>query len=76
MAIQQESAAETVRKDEYNYRDFTRSEARGKTIQFMQILRAGDEAPDFELPTPEGETIRLSQFRNQSHVLLEFGSIT
>ena len=61
---------------EYNYHTFTTSEARGKTRVFAEVLHAGDEAPDFELPTPEGEKVRLSSFRGQRHVLLEFGSIT
>lgn len=62
--------------DEYNYSTFTSSEARGKTRVFAEILHAGDEAPDFEMPTPDGETVRLSDFRGEKHVLLEFGSIT
>ena len=61
---------------EYNYPTFTTSEARGKTRVFAEVLHAGDEAPDFELPTPEGEKVRLSSFRGQRHVLIEFGSIT
>jgi peroxiredoxin len=61
---------------EYNYSTFTSSEARGKTKLFASILHAGDEAPDFELRTPEGEVVSLSQFRRQKHVLLEFGAIT
>ncbi len=65
-----------IEVDEYNYSTFTTSEARGRTRQFAEILRAGDEAPDFELPTPEGERVRLSSFRGEKHVLLEFGSIT
>ncbi len=60
----------------YNYQTLTRSEAFGKSGEFKDRLRAGDEAPDFELQTLEGEQIRLSQFRGQKHVLLEFGSIT
>ena len=61
---------------EYNYKTFTSSEARGKTKVFANILHAGDEAPDFNLITPEGEHVTLSQFRGQKHVLLEFGAIT
>jgi hypothetical protein len=62
--------------DDYNYSAFGRSEAVGRSGEFKSKLRAGEEAPDFELPTPEGERIRLSQFRGKKHVLLEFGSIT
>ena len=66
----------TTVAEDYNYRTFTSSEARGKTKAFINILHAGDEAPDFELRTPEGEVVTLSQFRDQKHVLLEFGAIT
>lgn len=60
----------------YNYDTFTRSEGAGKTKLFKEQLRAGDEAPDFELTSLEGECVRLSSYRGQKHVLLEFGSIT
>lgn len=60
----------------YNYESFTRSESAGKSTEFKNGLRAGDEAPDFELRTVDGETVRLSSFRGRRHVLLEFGSIT
>ena len=61
---------------DYNYSTFTTSEARGKTKLFANGLHAGDEAPDFELPTLDGEIVRLSQFRGEKHVVLEFGAIT
>ena len=48
----------------------------GKAVAFMNSLRVGEDAPDFEMPTLEGERVRLSQLRGQKHVLLEFGSIT
>jgi peroxiredoxin len=60
----------------YNYETFTRTQGVGKSAEFKIRLRAGDEAPDFKLSTLEGEKVRLSQFRGQKHVLLEFGSIT
>jgi hypothetical protein len=53
-----------------------RGEARGKSSSFKTIARVGEEAPDFSLPTPEGEYVRLSEFRGRKYVLLEFGSIT
>jgi peroxiredoxin len=62
--------------DEYNYETFTTSEARGRTRTFAEILHAGDEAPDFELPTVDGDRFQLSSLRGRKHVLLEFGSIT
>ncbi len=62
--------------DSYNYDTFTRSEGAGKSADFKDRLRAGDDAPDFDLATLEGERVSLSQFRGKKHVLLEFGSIT
>jgi peroxiredoxin len=60
----------------YNYESFTRSESAGKSSEFKNSLRAGEEAPDFELSTLQGERVSLSSFRGKKHVLLEFGSIT
>ena len=60
----------------YNYDTFVRAEGAGRTVDFMNQLRAGAEAPDFELPTLEGTRVRLSDYRGRTHVLLEFGSIT
>ena len=61
---------------DYNYSTFTTSEARGKTKVFANALRAGDEAPDFDLPILEGGRVRLSQFRGEKYVVLQFGAIT
>ena len=72
----QQSAPSLADLDDYNYTTFTSSEARGKSSAFKKIARVGDEAPDFSLPTPEGQHVRLSEFRREKHVLLEFGSIT
>ncbi len=60
----------------YNYETFSRSESSAKAGEFARRLRAGEEAPDFSLPTLAGETVRLSGFKRSKHVLLEFGSIT
>jgi peroxiredoxin len=62
--------------ENYNYESFSRSESAGKSNEFKNTLRAGEEAPDFELPTLEGERVHLSSYRGKKHVLLEFGSIT
>jgi peroxiredoxin len=62
--------------DSYNYASFARSESSGKSNEFKNSLRAGEAAPDFELPTVEGDRFRLSALRGRKHVLLEFGSIT
>jgi peroxiredoxin len=60
----------------YNYESFSRSSSAGKSNEFKNSLRAGEEAPDFELSTLEGERIRLSSYQGKKHLLLEFGSIT
>jgi hypothetical protein len=60
----------------YNYESFSRSESAGKSSEFKNSLRAGEEGPDFELPSLSGERVRLSALRAKKHVLLEFGSIT
>ncbi len=75
MAIQEPKNKEQP-VDTYNYKNFTRSKSAGKAIAFMNSLRVGEDAPDFEMPTLEGDRVRLSQLRGQKHVLLEFGSIT
>lgn len=62
--------------DTYNYESFSRSESAGKSDEFKNSLRAGEEAPEFELPTLQGDRVRLSNFRGSKHILLEFGSIT
>jgi uncharacterized membrane protein len=35
-------------------------------------LELGKPAPDFTLPSANGDTVSLKQFRGQGHVLLEF----
>ena len=60
----------------YNYETFSRSESSAKSGEFGRRLRAGEEAPDFSLPSLDGKTVQLSGFKGGKHVLLEFGSIT
>jgi hypothetical protein len=60
----------------YNYKSFTQSESAGKSIEFKNSLRAGEQAPDFELPMLGGKTVSLASLRGRKHVLIEFGSIT
>jgi peroxiredoxin len=62
--------------DAYNYVNFTRSQTASKSSEFKGNLRAGEDAPDFDLPTLDGSRVRLGDFRGKKHVLLEFGSIT
>ena len=52
--------------DEYNYSTFTSSEARGKTRIFAEILHAGDEAPEFEMPTRPAKSYGSPTFEVRS----------
>jgi peroxiredoxin Q/BCP len=36
------------------------------------VVRVGEPAPDFEIPSSTGETVRLSDFRGKSEVVLFF----
>lgn len=36
------------------------------------MLRSGHEAPDFELASHHGGTVRLSHFRGRQHVVIAF----
>jgi cytochrome oxidase Cu insertion factor (SCO1/SenC/PrrC family) len=47
----------------------------GPLADFKQNIRAGEEVPDFTLPTLDGTTVTLSDLRGKP-VLFEFGSIT
>jgi hypothetical protein len=61
---------------EYNHSTFATSEARGKTRVFANVVHAGEEAPDFALPTLEGGRVELRQFRGERYVVLEFRAVT
>lgn len=43
-----------------------------KPIDSKIKVSIGDRAPDFELPTTRGDTVRLSAFRGKHHVVLSF----
>jgi len=45
-------------------------------VAFREVLRVGQEAPDFLARDLEGNPVRLADFRGRKNVLLEFGSIT
>jgi len=66
----------TQLRGDYNYASFSRSETQARSDEFRTQLRAGDPAPDFELPLLDGGRIRLSEYQGNKHVVLEFGSIT
>ena len=61
----------------YNYRSFTREQmSKDLTAKSMHGPKAGEEAPDFELPSLDGERVRLSDYRGDKNVVLTFGSAT
>ncbi|HKW66163.1 MAG TPA: redoxin domain-containing protein [Terriglobales bacterium] len=61
----------------YNYRSFDREQLRKELNgKLMNGPQAGEEAPDFELPSPEGEKVRLSDYAGEKNVVLTFGSAT
>ncbi len=43
---------------------------------FLNMLHAGDQAPDGELTLLDGERVRLSELWSRKGVVLEFGSFT
>jgi hypothetical protein len=54
--------------------------ARAMSERFTQYAEhdpaVGTEAPNFVLSTLEGQEVRLTDFRDTSYVVLEFGSFT
>ena len=43
-----------------------------KPVDSTTLLKPGDLAPDFELPSLAGETVRLSSFRGSKNVVISF----
>ena len=61
----------------YNYRSFTREQLhKVLTARRMNGPKAGEQAPDFELPSLDGEKVRLSDYRGDKNLVLTFGSAT
>jgi hypothetical protein len=62
---------------EYNYRHYRTKHLLWPLYWTAQSkgIRAGDQAPDFELPATDGQPKRLSDFRGKP-VVLRFGSPT
>jgi hypothetical protein len=58
---------------EYNYSHFTPDLM---TERFEGGPKPGEVASDFTAPTLQGDQIRLSEFRGNRHVVLQFGSVT
>lgn len=61
----------------YNYSRFSREQLQ-EELATKQTggPKAGEKAPDFELPSLEGEKIRLSDYAGEKNVVLTFGSAT
>ena len=64
-------------RDNYNFEHFRQYILRADAIRTIERhgIDAGETAPDFELPVPTGEFLRLSALRGRP-VLLHFGSWT
>ncbi len=62
---------------EYNYEHFRPKHLIADLLKTArgEGIRAGEEAPDFELESTEGEWVRLSSLRGRP-VVLRFGSFT
>ena len=58
----------------YNYPSYGQCEV--GVPDYRQVAKVGAQAPDFNLVDLAGDEVTLSSFREQKHVLLEFGSIT
>jgi peroxiredoxin len=64
--------------DRYNYKRFTNHIllADAAKTGFGSGPEPGEQAPDFKGQTLDGETIRLSDYKGKSNVVLTFGSAT
>ena len=61
----------------YNYRNFTGEQLQKDLAEKrMTGPQPGEQAPDFELPSLDGEKVRLSDYEGEKNVVLTFGSAT
>ena len=61
----------------YNYRSFTREHAKNDlAARKMGGPKPGEEAPDFELQSLDGDKVQLSDYAGEKNVVLTFGSVT
>ena len=61
---------------EYNYETFRRPSGKSSPMELLKtVVRAGEPAPDFTLPSLDGDEVTLSALRG-APVVIEFGSIT
>lgn len=64
-------------RSQYNYPEFKKTNlTRMMERQFGDAPDPGEDAPDFELRTVDGDKIRLSDYRGDKNVVLTFGSAT
>lgn len=61
---------------EYNYDHFEFEPYKRFFTGFQKRLPLGSQAPGFSGTDTEGRTVKLSDYRGKSHVVLEFGCIT
>ena len=68
---------ERLPSDQYNFDHFRTKHLVQDVVYTIEShgLQPGELAPDFELPSTDGRTIRLSELRGHP-VLLHFGSYT
>lgn len=62
--------------DTYNYPHFLAGPDDATFEWFRHNLRVGEEAPDFEAVTVDGERLRLSDYTADQTVVIEFGNLT
>jgi peroxiredoxin len=62
-----------INKSQYNYSRFRPDLM---VERFEGGPKPSDMAPDFTALTLDGEKVRLSDFRGQRHLVLQFGSVT
>ena len=62
----------------YNYEGYLPGEEEEREgSRFQETLKVGAEAPEFEATRLlDGKKVKLSDFTANSHVVLEFGSLT
>ncbi len=61
----------------YNYERFRREMLEGESSgRWERAPEPGDTAPDFELRSLDGETVKLSSYKGRRNVVITFGSAT
>lgn len=60
----------------YNYRSFTRDQIKELATRKMSGPKPGEQAPNFELQSLDGDKVTLSDYSGEKNVVLTFGSAT